>query len=162
MEHFDELIKAKIEGEVHPFKRHYWSDFCKKAGFSPALSGEKIALISTVTSLLVATGIWLGITLSNKNSNQQQVISQEEIEIAEVDTVSPEEIPFVEIQDSSEVNIPEDIPTKKNRSDRKPSTIESEESKRIIAEPKPVHPPEKEYIIRILTINSDTIGSEYD
>lgn len=161
MENFDELIRKKVEEKVHPFKRQYWSEFAQKAGFSPGLGAGQIALISTVATTFVAAGVWVGVTLSNQDNNTPDLTPKETL-VIDNDTAITEEIILVETEDTTIFIEPETPPISSPKPIRKPIATE-EVQKPVIIEQKPEEKkPEREIILRILTIDPDTIKSEYE
>ena len=55
MEHFDDLLKTKMEGQTHRFRFSDWKSFCAKAGINPLFISLKMGVVASVSAIAVVS-----------------------------------------------------------------------------------------------------------
>ncbi|MEG1555845.1 MAG: hypothetical protein RR356_03885 [Bacteroidales bacterium] len=80
MDHFDKLIKEKIESKTYEYKNSYWKSFTKKANFSHSISTLKIAILSITVATFLGTAVFLWRQEKSENE-KQETRNQKENEI---------------------------------------------------------------------------------
>lgn len=162
MDNFDHFVKELAESGKHPFKKRYWFDFAKKAGFHAYIPGLKTILISAAGTLAVA-GIGLGIYSASHHSDMPAYVPE-----------APETRPLPFSADTlQEPEVKENTDTVENAGPsvtvkpvRKPVknnhtklTTDSMNREIRTVPPEENTKEEKKYRWRILTIDPDTIKS---
>ena len=165
MEHFDNLIKNKIEGKVCDFHHSNWKSFCTKAGINQGLTSWQIFTIASI-SVAVVTSIIFSTLHFTQHQNQSNITAdtQNILEISYMDTCKSEFT--ISFSDSTEMELAQEqelatitTPVKKENNAKKASP--QNETKTIFtSEPKIENPPKNREYFRKVEIITDTIKSD--
>lgn len=164
MEHFDQLIKEKVESQHFDYQASTWKTFCKKAGISRISLPAKIAIIAAATTFVVATSlIILHFTSSQDDSANSLNINDLEVipSVAVVDTfqeIGEEVIPMVAQTQTEKVSeAAPKVSTREEIQETAPTIIQDSTQHTENQEVKPVREQNKKQQWKISIINVDTI-----
>jgi len=163
MDQFDELIKEKAEKKVFKYKPLFWILFAKSAGIS-AFSAVQIISAVVIIGGLAGGGTYLGIHSYNKSKIKKTTRQIEQIQPKQETNISTDTLQLDTIIPQPEHEKPA----------VKPQNTKPKTTPIVVSEPtKPVVTPKRDTIpkkqtprnpyegMRIMTINPDTIKSNY-
>jgi hypothetical protein len=163
MDQFDELIKEKAEKKVFKYKPLFWILFAKSAGIS-AFSAVQIISTVLIVGGLAGGGTYLGIHSYHKSKNKKATRQVEQIQPQQDPIIASDTLRIESVSSQPEIEKPVD----------KHHATTPKSSPQVVSEPtNPVITTKRDTVskkqtnrnpydgMRILTINPDTIKSNY-
>ncbi len=163
MDQFDELIKEKAEKKVFKYKPLFWILFAKSAGIS-AFSAVQIISTVLIVGGLAGGGTYLGIHSYNKSKNKKASKQIENIQLQQDPVIATDTLQIDTIISQPEIEKP--VAKHHNTAPKSATTVISEPTKPVVSPKRDTVPkkqtPRNPYEgMRIMTINPDTIKSNY-
>jgi hypothetical protein len=153
MEHFDDLLKKKMEGQTHRFHFSDWKSFCLKAGINPGIAASTIVAVVSVpvvVTSVIASLFYFTDTPQPVSTPTPEVSLQNN----HIDTCTAE--PVIILPDSVKMTV--STPTVSSVKREKPVKTETTTPPVIEQKPENYSPP-REYI-RKIKMRIDTIKSD--